>query len=353
MGAQYPHPLDSRSFSYLVVSAIPACPEIGKSLRCPSIPCPKEDLPEKSSGGVCVKLTYSSSPKVIKTFRGKTPIRQSGIGKPLGEYLSYQTILNRQMPPLSRLDAYLTRENLREYLTTQGLCSLSTGVEDLDPFWSAIVEPPITNESLSELDLAKIVYNARLRHDLNFGHEIAFKPNTSGRRGLQKEQEGKQYWKAITIELQLYLRSWFCDRPKSPLLRPSKMYPWVWRPPLLHTVPQRLPRMLAAIREIVKNLVPGIYWNAVDERFDVALRMQELENGVCDLLGLISWLSKLLLKSCSPLRDASVVEMVSTTRKGIMEKDTAILVDSLKKLFDILEAMKLVRFYYPPRDTKI
>ncbi|KAL9032666.1 MAG: hypothetical protein Q9214_007869, partial [Letrouitia sp. 1 TL-2023] len=99
--------------------------------------------------------------------------------------------------------------------------------------------------------------------------------------------------------------------------------------------------MLAAIRDIVKNLVPGIYWNAVDERFDIALRMQELENGVCDLLGFILWLSKLLLKSCSPLRDALVVEMVSTTRKGIMEKDTAVLVDGLKKLFDILEAMKL------------
>ncbi|KAL9613964.1 MAG: hypothetical protein Q9167_001513 [Letrouitia subvulpina] len=245
------------------------------------------------------------------------------------------------MPPLSRLDAYLTRENLREYLTAQGLCPLSTSIEDLEPFWSAIVEPPITNESLSELDLVRIVYNARLRHDLNFGHEIAFKPNTSGSRGLQKEQEGKQYWKAIMIELQLYLRSWFGDCPRSPLLRPSKSYPWVWRPPLLHTVPQRLPRMLAAIRDIVKTLVPGIYWNAVDDRFDIALRIQELENGVYDLLGLISWLSQLLLKSCSPLRDALVIEMVSTTRKGIVEKDTAVLVDGLKKLFDILETMKL------------
>ncbi|KAI4212555.1 MAG: hypothetical protein LQ351_004807 [Letrouitia transgressa] len=245
------------------------------------------------------------------------------------------------MPPLSRLDAYLTRENLREYLTTQGSCPLSTNIEDFDPFWSAIVEPPITNESLSELDLDRIVYNARLRHDLNFGHEIAFKPNTSGDRGLQKEREGQQYWKAIMIELQLYLRSWLCDGSRAPLLRPSKIYPWIWRPPLLHTVPQRLPRMLAGIRDIVKTLVPGIYWNTVDERFDIALRMQELENGLCDLLGLISWLSKLLLKSCSPLRDASVAEMVSTTRKGIMEKDTVILVDSLKKLFDILEAMKL------------
>lgn len=343
MGVQYTHSLDSRSFSYLVVPAIPACPKIGKSLTCPSIPCPKEHPLEKSSGGVCVKLTYSSSPKVIKNLRGKTLIRQNGTGKPLEEHLSYQMIFNRQMPPLSRLDAYLTRENLREYLTTQGSCPLSTNIEDFDPFWSAIVEPPITNESLSELDLDRIVYNARLRHDLNFGHEIAFKPNTSGDRGLQKEREGQQYWKAIMIELQLYLRSWLCDGSRAPLLRPSKIYPWIWRPPLLHTVPQRLPRMLAGIRDIVKTLVPGIYWNTVDERFDIALRMQELENGLCDLLGLISWLSKLLLKSCSPLRDASVAEMVSTTRKGIMEKDTVILVDSLKKLFDILEAMKLVR----------
>ena len=101
--------------------------------------------------------------------------------------------------------------------------------------------------------------------------------------------------------------------------------------------------MFATIRDILKTLVPASDCFVVDERLDVALLMQELENGVCDVKGLSDWLQRLLLGSCSPIRDTEVERMVAVVHEGIDKSDARILVDGLKVLFGILETMKLVR----------
>lgn len=105
--------------------------------------------------------------------------------------------------------------------------------------------------------------------------------------------------------------------------------------------------MFATIRDILKTLVPASDCFVVDERLDVALLMQELENGVCDVKGLSDWLRRLLLGSCSPIRDIEVEKMVAVVHEGVDKSDARILVDGLKVLFGILETMKLVRFCWP------
>lgn len=204
------------------------------------------------------------------------------------------------------------------------------------------MDPPITQESLSELDLHKIVSDPRLRHDLNFEHEIMFRPNTYGTRGANKKRDEDLYFEALAIEFDRYLRR---QTPLPFSLSRSRSSPPLSQrnPSTSSGPPQRVPRMIAAIREVVKTLVPADKWQTVDDQFDVDLRMQELEHGVCDITGLVKWLGKLLLCSCSPMRDPVVNAMVAKTQEAISAQDARQLVNAFKDLFGVLETMKLVR----------
>ncbi|KAI4172221.1 MAG: hypothetical protein LQ343_003656 [Gyalolechia ehrenbergii] len=206
---------------------------------------------------------------------------------------------------------------------------------------TASLDPPVTKESLNELELNKIVNDARLRHDLNFEHEIMFRPNTLGTRGANKKHEEDLYFEALANELDRYIRHG--ANPPSPPSRPRTCPATTNRKS--HnpaTTPRRVPRMIAAIREVVKTLVPAAKWQTVDDQFDVELRMQELESGICDMARLIEWLGELLLCSCSPMRDSMVMAMVTKTREAISAQDAQRLVNAIKDLFGVLETMKLV-----------
>lgn len=210
-----------------------------------------------------------------------------------------------------------------------------------DCIWAASVNPPVTKETLSELDLNRIVNDARLRHDLNFEHEIMFRPNTYGTRGEQKKHDESLYFDALAIELDLYVRHQ-SSHPSSPTYQQHNPATCAPQPPTLSDAPRRIPAMLVAIREVVKTLVPADKGQTVDEQFDVELKMQELEHGICDIAGLIEWLGTLLQCSCSPMRDPVVTAMVTRTQQAIVAQDAQELMKAIKDLFGVLEMMKLV-----------
>ncbi|KAL8691141.1 MAG: hypothetical protein Q9218_003574, partial [Villophora microphyllina] len=212
--------------------------------------------------------------------------------------------------------------------------------EGPDCLWTASLDPPVTKETLSELDLYRIVADARLRHDVNFEHEIMFRPNTYGKCGEQKKQDGNRYFEALAFEFDLYFKIQRSRLASSTQPRSSP------RPGKRHTAclsdaPRRLPRMISAIRDIVKTLVPIDKWQTVDEQFDVDLRMQELERGIGDIAGLIESLGRLLLDSCSPMRDSTVKDMVTRTQRAIAAEDAQELMHGIRDLFGVLETMKL------------
>lgn len=204
----------------------------------------------------------------------------------------------------------------------------------------ASLDPPVTKESLSELDLNRIVSDARLRHDLNFEHEIMFRPNTYGTRGAKKKRDEDEYFQALFIEFDHYIRRQRSP-PSSPARPRSNETASTHHTTLPVNVPRRVPRMLGSVRDVVKTLVPAVKWQTVDEQFDVDLRMQELEHSICDIAGLIEWLGKLLLCSCSPMRDPLVKAMITKTQDAIMAQDAHQLVNAIKDLFGVLETMKL------------
>lgn len=64
------------------------------------------------------------------------------------------------------------------------------------------LHPPITRQTLKELDLHEILKNPQLRHDIVFDSNVQFRPNFDGERGRKKREFGNKYWYAIQKEVE-------------------------------------------------------------------------------------------------------------------------------------------------------
>jgi hypothetical protein len=210
-----------------------------------------------------------------------------------------------------------------------------TGGEELArAFLEAADYPPVTKDSLGELDIQSIIYNPRLRHDINYDRDLSFRPNVEGPRGQQKSVAAQKYWLALKAELMLYAR-YFQGTP--PISKTSRT---------VQCMQRRIPKMFATIREVLKSLVPVRDHARVDEQLDVPKLMQEIERGVCDLVRLAESIAQLLKEHCAPMRDVWVDGMVDLMREMMKTTDPETLADrytkGLSELLGILEAMKLV-----------
>lgn len=211
---------------------------------------------------------------------------------------------------------------------------MDDGLQHASWCWEhADVRPPITPESLAELDMPRIINNPKLRHDVNFDRELHFRPNLDGSKGRQKLLQADQYWRALEAEL-VMCRMVHIRKAQSP---DNEVY---WRRIMKGSL-QRLPNIFTAVRDILKTLVPDYDQKAVSERLDVDHIMQQIENGVCDLIDLGNWLAKVLKNHCAPMRDALVDMMQKDIKQGAMEGKHEKLVSGLRQLMNILEAMKL------------
>lgn len=214
--------------------------------------------------------------------------------------------------------------------------------EEMDPggqhhaswcFENADQRPPITPESLAELDMPRIINNPKLRHDVNFDRELHFRPNLDGSKGRQKMLQADQYWRAL--EAELVMLNFVATRRAT-----STDNEEYWNRCMKGSM-IRLPKIFAAIRDILKTLVPDYDQKAVLERLEVDHIVQQIQNGVCDLVDLGNWLGKVLKNHCAPMRDPLVDTMQKEIRRGATEGKHEKLVSGLRQLMSILEAMKL------------
>lgn len=195
------------------------------------------------------------------------------------------------------------------------------------------LDPPVSNKSLSELDLCNIIKHPYLRHDLNFDSDLNFRPSGNAKIGAQRLLRNQTYWLAIKQELASYLRYRQLSKPGSSFTSGpfSKVF-------------LQLRRMFLTIQQIIVTLVPEDRRASIRVRLDPQLLLQQMEHRVLDIANLGEWLGQQLMASCSPERDHLVLGMVSIMRRGALESDSRLIVDSLAQLFSILEIMKLVRF---------
>ncbi|KAF2013738.1 hypothetical protein BU24DRAFT_350800 [Aaosphaeria arxii CBS 175.79] len=203
-----------------------------------------------------------------------------------------------------------------------------------DAFQNAAECPPITKQSLCELNIESIITNPKLRHDVNHDRDLSFRPNTDGTKGQQKRKEGEKYWCALEAELELYTLihvngALFCNSRDADMIC------------IMKTAQRRIPIIFDTIKDILKGLVPERDHERVNEHLDVPKLMREIERGVCDLVRLAEWVAVLLKEHCAPMRDISVDKMVQSIASGAQTNNSRLIVEGLRQLLSILEAMKL------------
>jgi T-complex protein 11 len=185
-------------------------------------------------------------------------------------------------------------------------------------------DPPITKAKLSELDIPRIVYNSKLRHDVNFDPDLHFRPNLDGESGHRKIQKANDFWYRLRTQIKQFMAD--------PAAFESELAGQPWR----------LTTTLQAIGEILGTLVPPEDRFAVEENLNVEHLMQQFRKGVADIEKLGLWLARTLKSHCAPTRDEWVDEMVIRLTDGDRDRDVASLVQGLESLLGVLEAMKLV-----------
>ena len=187
-------------------------------------------------------------------------------------------------------------------------------------------QPPITRETLSELDIHRIIRNASLRHNFNFETRAQFWPKHSHER----REAAKMFWAALELELAL-----------NTLHRRGKLE-YDLRMLLPYGSVGRLPKVLGAIKGILKDLLRDQQAAEVEERFDVPSLLQQLERDECEIAATSDWLAKMLMSSCSPQRDLEVLSVTHKLKTAVASSSATSMVDALEGLFSILETMKLV-----------
>lgn len=209
------------------------------------------------------------------------------------------------------------------------------GLESAKLFLRAAELPPITPESLAELDMPRIINNPKLRHDVNFDRELSFRPNLDGPKGKHKMKLAEDYWRALEGELFLY--NLVLKNGMDPQQKENEAY---WQG-VLGVSQKRLSKLFHAIRDILKTLVPDCDQKAIEERLDVDLIMRQILNGMFDLVGLGNWLAKIIKNHCAPMRDVEVDAMQRTITESAGDEKPIRLVTGVRQLLVLLENMKL------------
>ena len=210
-------------------------------------------------------------------------------------------------------------------------CELFTP-EVVERLTTAPAASPVTKDTLIELDLAYIMHNINLRVDVNYDHDLHFMP-IKGPRGDQKRKEARLYWRALAEEFRVYLHNLlpcsFCCHTQQSYFR--------FEP--------RLPPMFRSLKDLLMTLVPDRDHEAVEDRLDIPLLMQQVRRGALDIVVLGRWIAELLKSHCAPMRDDWADEMAVMIEEGAKLDDMNKLVEGLEKLFSLMEAMKLVDIF--------
>ncbi|SJM88529.1 related to protein SOK1 [Zygosaccharomyces bailii] len=179
--------------------------------------------------------------------------------------------------------------------------------------------PPINLQCLREIDLQEIVKNPQLRHDIIFDPLLQFRPNLDGERGIKKKQLADKYWNDVKNEVFVYSQS-----------------PQVFQ--YNHT---RLVPLFDTLREVLLTIVPQRETHVIHNILDTELNVQELLRGSLIMTNLSEWLAQLFKHHCAPMRDTWVDKMSAKFKEAEQESSLSKLIEGLRLVFQILEAMKL------------
>lgn len=201
--------------------------------------------------------------------------------------------------------------------------------------------PPVNTQSLREIDLTEILKNPQLRHDILFDPQLQFRPNLDGERGRRKKQVVDKYWTEVEEECKecMQLSSKLNGNASNNITTTGSSL--VTSLSKFHLKYSKLPRLFSTLRDILITLLPSKDRAAVYDVMDVDLLVQQLRKGVVDFVSLAKWLANVFKSHCAPMRDAWVDEMTEKFVEADQECSIKKLIEGLRMIFSILEAMKL------------
>lgn len=205
------------------------------------------------------------------------------------------------------------------------------GHHDLEIEAIESVIAPVTKESLKELELPAIQNNLSLRIDLCFDHELFFQ-RISGLKGDEKQRKAKLFYECLLIELQAYAHALhgLCQTCKFEHSHGSCVQ-----------MPSRLGSFFEALRDLLGMLVPEADRDEVVQTVNAPWLVTQVRIGRFDAASFSSWLSKLLMTHCAPMRDEQARDMHQKISKGAELNNLKMVVDGLETLLNLLENMKL------------
>lgn len=195
--------------------------------------------------------------------------------------------------------------------------------------------PPVNIDSLKEIDLQEILKNPQLRHDILFDPQLQFRPNLDGERGRRKKMVVDKYWSEVEQECKEYrklLNKIMLNQGSVNVSGNLIKFQYKYL---------KLPLLFKTLRDILILLLPLKEKLKVYDVMDVDLYTQQLRKGVVEFVSLAKWLSGVFKSYCAPMRDAWVDEMTQKFVEAGKENLIKKLIDGLRTVFSILEAMKL------------
>ena len=187
------------------------------------------------------------------------------------------------------------------------------------------IPPPITRQSLRELETPEIMKNAQLIHDIIHDPSLQFRPNLEGPRGERKRLLAEQYWSALEREV---------DRLKICLRKDPNG--------LVKLSSNRFPVLFVELRDILCSLLPLVDRVVIEEVIEPEFLCQQLFRGVLDVDNLSRFLARTMKEHCAPMRDAMVEKMMKQFHYARTSGSTPAFVLGLRMVFELLEGMKLV-----------
>ena len=192
--------------------------------------------------------------------------------------------------------------------------------------------PPVTVFSLAPLEPKRMTENLSLRHDLNFDHDLVICADRYS-ADAESSQNVEEYWTALDLEIRFFT---FCHEKIAQLPEYDQYYRR-----LLMAGQNRLPNLFMSVRAVLLGLLPHKEHQSVTYRLEPEAVTIEVLRGMCDLPELTGWIARMLRRYCAERHHVAVDLMQNHLLRGAHEDDHSLFVTGLRKLMDILEAMKI------------
>ncbi|OAA65079.1 T-complex 11 [Akanthomyces lecanii RCEF 1005] len=184
--------------------------------------------------------------------------------------------------------------------------------------------PPVTRAAISDVDIDKLISNPSFRHDINFDPQLRVRPLLYGKKNRMKKIRANQYWHSLKEVLAMFTM----DRPG--------FYAVIG-----HVDDWALPTLLKTIGDIIATVISPSELSFFKEGFNVELLMQQLHKNCADLEKLAGWLAQFLKTHCPPMRDQWIDTMYKHLSNGNRTSDLREVVNGLRSLLGVVEAMVL------------